>query len=297
MTKNINEYPLWTAIVTPMNADSTVDYVTFESILREQEAAKVAVVILGSTGEALNLNKDECKKILEFGLNLKLTVPVMTGIGGFNQKETLEYVSYLNTLPLDAYLVVTPLYAKPGEHGQTQWFKAIMDLAAKPCMLYNVPGRTGVKMNFAAIKNLKDHKNFWAIKEASGSVDDFKKYGEAAPNARLYSGDDGMVPDFKPHRCVGLVSVASNAWPTETRAYVEKTLAGKLTPAEAELWKTSCDTLFIAANPVPVKNLMHAQGKLKTNVLRAPLHHLDLADNTPVLEADKKIKNWFKENN
>ena len=60
--KNINEYPLWTAIVTPMNEDSTVDYESFEKILREQADAKVAVVILGSTGEALNLNKDECKK-------------------------------------------------------------------------------------------------------------------------------------------------------------------------------------------------------------------------------------------
>jgi 4-hydroxy-tetrahydrodipicolinate synthase len=296
--KNINEFPLWTAIVTPMNADSTVDYPTFEKILREQEAAKVAVVILGSTGEALNLNKEECKKILEFGLSLNLSVPVMTGIGGFNQKETLEYVSYLNTLPaLDAYLVVTPLYAKPGEHGQTEWFKAIMDLAVKPCMLYNVPGRTGVKMNFNAVKNLSNHKNFWAIKEASGSVEDFKKYVAAAPKARVYSGDDGMVPDFTPHGCKGLVSVASNAWPVETRAYVVKTLEGKLSDAEAELWKNACDTLFIAANPVPVKNLMHAQGKIKTNVLRAPLHHLDLADNSPVLAADKKIKSWHKENN
>lgn len=298
MAKNINDFPLWTAIVTPMNADSTVDYTSFEKILKEQEAAGVAVVILGSTGEALNLNKDECKKILEFGLGLDLKVPVMTGIGGFNQKDTLEYVTYLNTLSkLDAYLVVTPLYAKPGEHGQTEWFKAILDLANKPCMLYNVPGRTGVKMNFNAIKNLKDHKNFWAIKEASGSVEDFKKYGESAPKARLYSGDDGMVPDFKPHNCVGLVSVASNAWPVETRAYVEKTIAGKLSNAEAELWKKACDTLFIAANPVPVKNLMHAQGKIKTNVLRAPLHYKDLADNSPVLEADKNIKSWFKEHN
>lgn len=296
--KNLNDYPLWTAIVTPMNADSSVDYTSFEKILKEQEAANVAVVILGSTGEALNLNKDECKKILEFGLGLNLKVPVMTGIGGFNQKETLEYVAYLNTLSkLDAYLVVTPLYAKPGEHGQTQWFKAILDNANKPCMLYNVPGRTGVKMNFNAIKNLAGHKNFWAIKEASGSVEDFKKYGESAPKARLYSGDDGMVPDFYPHRCVGLVSVAANAWPLETRAYVEKTLAGKLSSREAELWKKACDTLFIAANPVPVKNLMHAQGKIKTNVLRAPLHHLDLSDNTPVLQADQKIVTWFKENN
>lgn len=294
--KKINDYPLWTAIVTPMNEDSSVDFESFEKILREQDAANVAVVILGSTGEALNLNKDECKKILEFGLSLGLSVPVMTGIGGFNQKETLEYVDYLNTLSLDAYLVVTPLYAKPGEHGQTAWFKAILDKAQKPCMLYNVPGRTGVKMNFNAVKNLAGHKNFWAIKEASGSVEDFKRYVEANPNARVYSGDDGMVPDFAPHGCVGLVSVASNAWPVETRAYVVKALDKKLTPAEVEIWKKACDTLFIAANPVPVKNLMHVQGKIKTNVLRAPLHHLDLSDNTPVLAANKKIHTWYKEN-
>lgn len=294
--KKINDYPLWTAIVTPMNEDSSVDFESFEKILREQDAANVAVVILGSTGEALNLNKDECKKILEFGLSLGLSVPVMTGIGGFNQKETLEYVDYLNTLALDAYLVVTPLYAKPGEHGQTAWFKAILDKAQKPCMLYNVPGRTGVKMNFNAVKNLAGHKNFWAIKEASGSVEDFKRYVEANPNARVYSGDDGMVPDFAPHGCVGLVSVASNAWPVETRAYVVKALDKKMTPAEIEIWKKACDTLFIAANPVPVKNLMHVQGKIKTNVLRAPLHHLDLSDNTPVLAANKKIHTWYKEN-
>jgi 4-hydroxy-tetrahydrodipicolinate synthase len=295
--KNINEFPLWTAIVTPMNADSSVDYPTFEKILREQEAAKVAVVILGSTGEALNLNKDECKKILEFGLSLKLNVPVMTGIGGFNQKETLEYVDYLNTLSgLDAYLVVTPLYAKPGEFGQTEWFKAILDKAQKPCMLYNVPGRTGVKMHFNAVKNLANHKNFWAIKEASGSVEDFKQYVAAAPKARVYSGDDGLVPDFAAHGCAGLVSVASNAWPVETRAYVVKCLEKKLSEKESVLWKKACDTLFIAANPVPVKNLMHVQGKIKTNVLRAPLDHRDLADNTEVLDADKKIKTWHKEN-
>ena len=294
--KDINNYPLWTAIVTPMNDDSSVDYESFEKILREQEAANNGVVILGSTGEALNLTREECKKVLEFGLSLNLKVPVMTGIGGFNQKEILEYVSYLNTLSLDAYLVVTPLYAKPGEHGQTEWFKAILDLSAKPCMLYNVPGRTGVKMNFNAIKNLSGHKNFWAIKEASGSVEDFKKYVEAAPKARVYSGDDGMVPDFAPLGCVGLVSVASNCWPLETHAYVKKTLDKNLSPAEALLWSKSCDTLFIAANPVPVKNMMKVLGKIKTNVLRAPLNHLDLEDNSPVILASHNIQNWFKEN-
>ena len=257
--KMINNYPLWTAIVTPMNDDSSVDYQSFEKILRQQEQASVAVVILGSTGEALNLTKEESKKVLEFGLSLNLKVPVMTGIGGFGQNDILEYVNYLNSLQgLDAYLVVTPLYAKPGEFGQTQWFGTILDHANKPCMLYNVPGRTGVKMNFNVIKKLAEHKNFWAIKEASGSVSDFKQYAQAAPKARMCSGDDGMVPDFYPHNCVGLVSVASNAWPQETLSFVTKTLKGELSKEEALLWGKCCDTLFIASNPVPVKNLMQA---------------------------------------
>jgi 4-hydroxy-tetrahydrodipicolinate synthase len=294
--KDINKYPLWTAIVTPMNQDGSVDYVSFENILREQAAAQNGIVILGSTGEALNLTKEECKKVLEFGLSLQLNTAIMTGIGGFNQKEILEYVTYLNTLPLDAYLVVTPLYAKPGDVGQTEWFKAILDLSNKPCMLYNVPGRTGVKMSFNAVKNLANHKNLWAIKEASGTVEDFKKYVEVAPKSRVYSGDDGMMFDFVPFGCAGLVSVASNCWPLETRAYVVKSLEKKLTPVEALLWKKSTDTLFIAANPVPVKNIMAVQGKIKTNILRSPLDSRDLADNSLVVEANQKIQTWYKEN-
>lgn len=296
--EEINKYPLWTAIVTPMNEDGSVDFQSFEKNLREQEKAAVAVVILGSTGEALNLTRSECKQVLEFGLSLKLKVPVMTGIGGFGQKETLEYVEYLNSLDgLDAYLVVTPIYAKPGNEGQYQWFKKILDTAQRPCMLYNVPGRAGVKMSFEAVSRLDGHPKFWAVKEASGSVADFKNYKEKAPRARFYSGDDGMVFDFAPFGVVGLVSVASNPWPSETKAYVERAVAGKLTPSEVELWKKASDSLFIAANPVPVKNLMHALLKIKTPTLKAPLSHLDLKDQTPLIAANENVTHWFKKLN
>lgn len=297
MKKDLNQYPLWTAVITPMNTDGTIDYVSLEKMLRDQESHQVAVVVLGSTGEALNLSRSECHDILKFTMTLNLSVPVMTGIPGSNQKETLDYVRELNAkYALDAYLVVTPLYAKPGEEGQYQWFKAIMDEATVPCMLYNVPSRTGVKMNFNAIKRLNGHKNFWAIKEASGSVEDFKKYGEVAPLARLYSGDDGMIYDFAPFQLKGLVSVASNVWPKETRLYTEKTLNKTLTKTEADSWKKWADTLFIASNPVPVKKLAFHKKMIKTEILRAPLNHLDLSDMTPVIQADQEVMNWGKNN-
>jgi 4-hydroxy-tetrahydrodipicolinate synthase len=294
--KNLNNYPLWTAVVTPMHEDSTVDYDSLLKVLKMQEAANNAIVVLGSTGEALNLSKAECKKILEFTMDLKLTVPVMTGLSGYNLEETIDYLKYLETLPLDAYLMVTPLYAKPGEHGQTHWFKSLMDVATKPCMLYNVPGRTAVKMSFEAVANLKSHKNFWAIKEASGSVADFKNYGDKNPNARMYSGDDGMVFDFAPHRCVGLVSVASNIWPKETRLYVTKALNNQLSKEDVDLWKAASDTLFIASNPVPVKNIMWAKGIIKTKTMRAPLSDLDLKNNDVILSSHEKVTEWFKKN-
>lgn len=292
MKKDLNAYSLWTAIVTPMHTDSTIDYSSLEKVLRQQEAAGNAIVVLGSTGEALNLSKRECKKVLEFTMELNLKVPVMTGLPGYNLEETLEYLAYLETLPLDAYLMVTPLYAKPGANGQTEWFKALMNKATKPCMLYNVPGRTAVKMSFEAVQNLKDHKNFWAIKEASGSVADFKKYHEANPNAKMFSGDDGMVVDFAPHGCVGLVSVASNIWPSETNRYVKLALKNELKKEEVELWKKASDSLFIVSNPVPVKNIMAYAGLIANKTMRAPLSDRDLIDNSPILSAHQSIKNW-----
>lgn len=292
MKKNLNDYQLWTAVVTPMHNDSTIDFESLEKVLRQQEKADNAIVVLGSTGEALNLSKRECKKVLEFTMQFKLNVPVMTGLSGYNLEETLEYLEYLETLPLDAYLMVTPLYAKPGAHGQTEWFKALMNKATKPCMLYNVPGRTAVKMSFEAVANLKDHKNFWAIKEASGSVADFKNYQLANPKAKMFSGDDGMVVDFAPHGCVGLVSVASNIWPAETHRYVKKALQNELSQTEVDMWKKAADTLFIVSNPVPVKNIMAHEGMIAQKTMRAPLSDRDLLDNSPIIEANKIIKNW-----
>ena len=114
---NINDFPLWTALITPMSPDTSVDFESLEAILCEQEKASNGILILGSTGESLNLCEQERKDILQFTLDLKLKVPLMAGVGGTNLRETLEWVSYLNTLDLHAYLMVTPLYAKPGGLG------------------------------------------------------------------------------------------------------------------------------------------------------------------------------------
>jgi 4-hydroxy-tetrahydrodipicolinate synthase len=294
---NLNDYPLWTAIVTPFNEDGSLDKESFAGLLKEQEEARNGILVLGSTGEALNLTNEEKSNVLNFSLEQELSVPIMIGVGGSNLTETVEWVEHLNTLPIKALLLVTPLYAKPETEGQFQWFKKLLDTAKHPCMLYNVPSRTGKSLCYDAVRRLESHDKFWALKEASGSVDDFKKYRAAAPSVDVYSGDDGMLPAFCDHGCKGLVSVSSNAWPKQTAEYVRQSLTKELTSDDASLWDACASALFCVSNPIPVKRLLKEEKRIKTSVLKLPLSHLDLSQAATVLEASTRINNWFNKLN
>ena len=287
--KDLTKYPLWTALITPMLENGDVDYSSLKTLLEEQNKAKNGILILGSTGESLNIDDDEKKDILNFVCNLKLDVPLMAGVGGINLKETQRWVKYLETLPIDCYLMVTPLYAKPGTVGQTHWFKSLMDNSTKPVILYNVPSRTGSPLSIETVCELKSHPNFWGIKEASGSVEEFKKYREAAPKAKIYSGDDGMLPDFAPHGACGLISVASNVWPLKTHEVTNLCLEKR--PLDVKTWKDCCDTLFLVSNPIPAKIFLSLKGKIKFPNLRPPLSHLESFDREKLNWAHEQINN------
>ncbi|EQC44202.1 4-hydroxy-tetrahydrodipicolinate synthase [Bacteriovorax sp. Seq25_V] len=291
---DINSTPLWTAVITPMKENGSVDYDSLERVLQAQDEAGNGILILGSTGEALNIDDDEAKEVLNFAINFKKSVPLMCGIGGINLSRMRAWTEYLNTLAIDCYLVVTPLYAKPGDEGQYQWFKALLDTATKPCMLYNVPGRTGKEMSLAAVERLNTHPNFWAIKEASGSVEKFKAYVKAAGFGRVYSGDDGMLPQYSEHGAKGLVSVASNVWPKQTHLYTKLCLDNKL--EDRKLWETAADTLFVSSNPIPVKWIMAHTGQIATPTLRAPLTHLDMVRTEEIIAANEAVCNWYNKN-
>lgn len=292
---NINNTILWTAIITPMNQDGTLNLKDLEKLLKEQKEAGNGVVLLGSTGESLNLSEKERRELLSFALSLKLNIPYMVGVGGVHMEETIEWVKYLNTLDVHAYLLVTPLYAKPGRHGQTAWFKNLMDVATRPCMLYNVPSRTGKPMDHQSVVDLKGHKNFWAIKEASGSEAEFAKYRSEAPaSALLMSGDDALTPAFCRLGGNGLVSVASNVWPKETHLFVKKSLEKSLSKTEETLWTECSNALFLASNPIPAKVLLHKLGRISSSTLKLPLTDKDMQDAAPLLSAHSKIQEWYK---
>lgn len=290
---NLSEYALWTAVVTPLLDNEEIDFESLSRVVKQQDEAGNGLLILGSTAEALNLDLEQRKSIIEHVMKMKPSSPIMVGIGGNLLSEQKAWMSYLETLPVHAYLIVTPHYAKPGPKGQFQWFKALLDHSTRPCMLYNVPGRTAVAMSVEAVARLADHKNFWAIKEASGSVERFKEYLNAAQGKAVYCGDDALMPDFANAGSCGLVSVASNPWPRETHLYVKQCL-NKTFDAK-ELWTKASNSLFVCSNPVPVKRLMFERGMIKTPKMMPPLSHEDMLSIDLVMEANSLVTGWYNE--
>jgi 4-hydroxy-tetrahydrodipicolinate synthase len=290
---NLDDYKLWTAIITPFNEDLSIDYDSFKTLLNEQVEAKNGILVLGSTGEALNIGLDDRKKIIDFTLEQNLKSPVMIGVGGHNIVDTKLWVEYLNTKRIDCVLFVTPIYAKPGDTGQYNWFKTLMNLTNKPVMLYNVPGRSGIPLSLQAVSKLKDHKNYWGIKDASGCVEKFKEYLKASGNKPVYCGDDGLFADFALNGSQGLISVAGNVWPKATHEYVSQCLSK--TFDHKDLWTDAANSLFIASNPVPAKALLSKENRIKKNTMMPPLASDDLQDFTPLEKANTNIKQWFKE--
>ena len=169
-----------------------------------------------------------------------------------------------------------------------------MDSVSKPVMLYNVPGRAGKELSFKAVEKLKDHKNFWSIKEASGSVSKMKQYLQASGNAKVYCGDDGLMPEFAKAGSCGLVSVASNAWPEETNLYVKQAINNSI--EAKELWQNAADSLFIASNPIPVKALIADEKRILHDTMMPPLSRAELKDLAVLRNSSKNIRDWFKNN-
>jgi len=289
---DISTCPLWTALVTPFDENSQVDFPSLKAIAQAQAKAGNGILLLGSTGEGLALTTQEQYSIVQFICDLKLNTPLMVAVGGYNLPEQISWIERCNTLPIHSYLLGTPLYAKPGTVGQTQWFSALLDSSNHPCMLYNVPSRSGVSISVETLTNVQNHRNCWALKEASGDLNQFLNFRQHCPNIDLYSGEDDMLPYLVSAGVKGLISVCANVWPQATKLYVERCLQGNV-QGMFPLWKKAISTLFSVANPIPAKILMHHQKVIETPILRPPLTHLELTNHDALLESEEAICQWF----
>lgn len=283
---------VWTALVTPLFDDGEVDYASLEQLAQQQDAARNGILLLGSTGEGLALTAQEQFAIVQYVCAMPLQVPIMVAVGGFNLSEQLVWIEKCNQLPIHSYLLASPLYAKPGPVGQTLWFKSLLDASTFPCMLYNVPSRSGVEIAISTIEALQNHPNCWSLKEASGDLNKFLAFKEHCPNIDIYSGEDAMMPYLAGANVKGLVSVCANVWPEATQQYVAMSLTYQhegLFP----LWHRAISALFQVSNPIPVKVLMAELQIISSAKLRLPLCHEEISVKHGLHDIHQQIQQWL----
>ena len=261
-----------TALLTPFKGGE-VDYESFAATVDWQVETGIDFLVpLGTTGETPTLTESEKLQILEVTLQHAKGRPVMAGVGSNSLKGTLANIRLLQDA--DAFLVVVPFYNKPPQRGMYQYFKAVAESTDKPIVLYNVPGRTGSNIEAETVLKLaQDVPNIIGIKEASGKMDQALKILSGKPDGfGLLSGNDDDTLELMKAGAAGVISVASNVFPSAMADFVHALEAGKYDEAEkmnARL-KPLFKALFVEPNPIPAKAAM-AQLGLMENSLRLPL--------------------------
>ena len=280
------------AIVTPFLEDGSVDYEQFAKNIEEQIAGKTdAIVVCGTTGEAATLSQKEHLDAIEFCVKqVNGRIPVIAGTGSNCTEEGIYMSTEAEKRGADALLLVTPYYNKCTQKGLCIHFKAIADSVKIPCILYNVPSRTGVNiLPETTVKLCTEVENIVGVKEASGNISQIARLMSLAKGrVDVYSGDDNQIIPFLALGGKGVISVLSNIAPEETHNICQYFFDGKIEEARDLQLKAIplIDALFSEVNPIPVKKAMAYLGKSK-EVYRSPLCEMSEA-NAEVLKQEMK---------
>jgi 4-hydroxy-tetrahydrodipicolinate synthase len=263
-----------TAIVTPLTA-SGIDYEQFGRLIEWQIAQGIdAIVSVGTTGEGSTLTDAEHKEAIKFCVDkVAGRVPVIAGTGSNDTAYAIELTKFSCEVGADAMLLVTPYYNKATQKGLIESFKAIADASTKPCILYNVPSRTGCNLTPASVLALADHPNIVGIKEASGNISQVAELcALVGDKMDVYSGNDDQIVPILSLGGSGVISVLSNIMPKATQKMCTDYLSGNVEAArKAQLELLPLiNALFCEVNPIPAKAAVAAMGYCE-NYVRLPL--------------------------
>ncbi len=284
----------YVAIVTPFDAQGKIN----EKGLRENinyliDQGVSGVVPCGTTGESATLTWEEHNRVVEITIEeAKDRVQVISGAGSNNTKEALEATINAQKIGSDAVLSITPYYNKPTQEGLFQHFRAIAEKIDIPIVIYNVPGRTGVKLLPETMERLCEFKPIAAIKEASGDLLQVSEiHRRCGDRITILSGDDSLTLPMLALGSKGVISVIGNILPAKMtemiKAFQEKRVGDALILHEELL--PVCNAMFFETNPVPVKTAMNYMG-LNAGTFRLPL--VPMNDNNK-----KRLISVLKSNN
>src|SRR4029450_12814033 len=224
-----------TALVTPFR-DGSVDTSAFAKLIEAQIAAGVTgIVAVGTTGESPTLSHEEREEVISLAVTTaNKRCQVLAGTGSNATQHAVTDTKMAEKLGVDGALLVAPYYNKPSQEGLFRHFKTIAEATSLPIVLYNIPGRCSVDIVPDTVARLaKECRNIVAIKEASGSVERGGELRRRLPDAfTILSGDDSLTLPFMAVGAAGVVSVASNLFPSEVCALVRACDSGDLRSAE-----------------------------------------------------------------
>jgi 4-hydroxy-tetrahydrodipicolinate synthase len=264
-----------TAMVTPFRDDHSLDVEGARSLAAYLlEHGSDTLLVGGSTGESPTLTHRE--KIELFRAVIEAAMgrgKVLCGTGTYNTAETLELSREAEGLGADGLLLVTPYYNKPPQRGLFEHFRRVASAVSIPVVAYNIPGRTGTRIEHDTLLRMAEVPNIVGVKDSTGDFQAISKLiGEAPADFEVYSGDDWATFGYLCLGAVGVVSVASHLVGDRIRQLTDLVAAGDIPAARKihEELSPLFNTLFITTNPIPVKTALAILG-LPSGPPRLPL--------------------------
>jgi len=265
-----------TALVTPFTSCGEVCWEELERLVEFQiENGIDSIIACGTTGEAATMSAEEHLKTIGFIVEkVKGRVPVIAGTGSNDTKFSVELSLEAKKLGADGLLLVTPYYNKTSQKGLIESFRFIADSVQMPCILYNVPSRTGCNIQPATYKELADNPYIVAVKEANGDTASVARtLALCGDKLAIYSGEDNQTLPIMALGGKGVISVFSNALPQQMHALTAAMLSGDWEEARRlnVEYLDLMDGFFMDVNPIPIKEALFQMGKISSNYCRMPL--------------------------
>ncbi|MBO4865081.1 MAG: 4-hydroxy-tetrahydrodipicolinate synthase [Ruminococcus sp.] len=255
------------AIVTPMNADGSINYDKLGELIEWQIAEGTdAIIICGTTGESSTMGDDEHVEAIRYAIEkVNHRIPVIAGTGSNHTEYAVGLSKKAEELGADAVLLVTPYYNKTSQKGLIVHYTTIANAINIPIILYNVPSRTGVNITPETLKELSKVKNIVAVKEASGNISQIARVAAlCGDDLDIYSGNDDQIVPIMALGGKGVISVLSNVMPKETHEITQLCLENKYPEAQVKMNKildfANSNGLFCDVNPIPVKEALNLMG-------------------------------------
>ena len=281
------------ALVTPFHEDGSVNYEKLAELVEEQIAGGTdAIVACGTTGEAATMSEEEHMDVIRFIIKaVNHRIPVIAGTGSNCTATAIDLSKQAEEAGAEGVLLVTPYYNKATQGGLIRHYEAVAGAISLPCILYNVPSRTGVTIQPETMAYLYQHvENIVGVKDATGNISMITKLMSLVDeHFLLYSGDDDQIVPLLSVGGSGVISVLSNVAPHETHEICQKWFDGDIKGAREAQFKAYplIKALFAEVNPIPVKAALNLMGK-NVGSLRLPL--TEATDSTKALLKDEMTK-------